>query len=147
VGIIVEEGRDAKEAKMTEGNLVSKRTTRVYVEDHHIVENCTAGQMTYESQRRQRSLSTEKDVEKEKEGQGRWSSASSVDQRDTPPDIATEFDGIGMVPYGVEDHGKEGIARHIAIPLDFISNILYSFQEAPGIQGGQSQGRRRRQAR
>jgi len=101
---------------MTEGNLVSKRTTRVYVEDHHIVENCTAGQMTFESQHRQRSQSKEndadKDKEKEKEGQGRWSSASSIDQRETPPDLVTEFDGIGMVPYGVEDLGKEGRAHH-----------------------------------
>lgn len=136
---------------MTEGNLVSKRTTRVYVEDHHIVEHSTAGQMTYESQR-QRSHSTEKDVEKEKEGQGRWSSASSV--RDSPSDTATEFDGIGMVPYGVEDHGKEGRANLICgtvvldhrlrlahselVPLryllNFMSDTLSSIQEAPGSQ-------------
>ena len=112
---------------MTEGNLVSKRTTRAFVEDHHhIIEGCSAGQMIHEPQRRSRS--------QEKEKEGSWSSASSV-KLETPVDIGAEFASNGMVPCGVVDLGKEGMAHNIAIPLDFISNILHSLQEAPAIQG------------
>jgi len=113
---------------MTEGNLVSKRTTRVFAENHHhIFDSCSASQMTYESQRRSRS--------QEKEKEGGWSSASSVHQMETPVDIGVETAGIGIVPYGVEDLGKEGMAHNIAMPLDFMPNVLHSFQEAPVNQG------------
>jgi hypothetical protein len=125
---IVGEGRQLNGGKMTEGNLVSKRTTRIFVEDHHnIVESCSASQMTNELQRCSRS--------QEKEKEGRWSSTSSVIHMETPVDIGAEFAGIGMVPYGVEDLGKEGMAHNFVIPLGFMSNILHSFQEAPDTQG------------
>lgn len=97
---------------MTEGNLVSKRTTRAFVEDHHIVESCSVGQPKYESRRH--SCGKEKDIE------GKWSSASSVNQSEAPPDMEMESDGIGMASYGVDDLGKEGMACISVITVVFI---------------------------
>jgi len=82
---------------MTAGNLVSKRTTRAFVEDHHhIVEGCSAGPIIHEKQRRSRS----------QEKEGSWSPARSV-KMETPVDIGAEFATNGMVACGVIDIGKE----------------------------------------
>lgn len=88
---------------MTEGNLVSKRTTRAFVEDHHhIIEGIGAGPIIHEQQR----------VSRCQEKEGSWSPASSV-KMETPVDIGAEFATNGMVACGVVDIGKEGMSRTI----------------------------------
>ncbi|TVY82453.1 Tyrosine-protein phosphatase DSP1, partial [Lachnellula suecica] len=97
-------GTELNEAKMTEGNLVSKRTTRVFAEDHHIEDTCTAAIMTSESKRHSRS------PEREMEERRTWSSASSIDQRDHRELLADI--GLGSnETYGVEDLGEKATKK------------------------------------
>ena len=88
---------------MVESNAVSKRTTRVFLEEQDIVENGTGGRMTYESQ--YGSMFEDKEMTKKPES---WSPARSIDLRASPAmDIGTDL--CGIVPNKVEDFGKEGM--------------------------------------